>query len=88
VSFVFHTEVYSPFSITTKDLVNIEFIKTYFDPKIRSASGAPFGGIYFGFFSRFIFQAGTVAGRLVTFVINSTIEQKAEGFYSYISFFK
>jgi hypothetical protein len=43
----------------------------YFDPKIRSASGAPFGGIYFNFFSRFKFVIGAGGVRFVTFIINS-----------------
>jgi len=51
---------------------NLNFIIfTYFDPNIRSASGAPFGGIYFGFFSLLKFKPDAGGVRLVTFVINS-----------------
>lgn len=47
---------------------------SYFGPKIRSASGAPFGGTYFIFFSRFKFKAGPGGVRFVTFMISSIEE--------------
>jgi hypothetical protein len=38
---------------------------------MRSASGAPFGGIYFGRFSRFKFDMGVDGVRLAVLIMNS-----------------
>lgn len=46
-------------------------IEFYLEPKIRSASGAPLGGTYFGRFSRFKFNVGADAPRLLELLINS-----------------
>ena len=57
---------------------NLAFIifPVYLGPKIRSASGAPFDGTYFAFFSLFKFKAGPGDVRFVTFIIDSINQNK------------
>ena len=60
--------------------------KSYFDPKIISTSGAPFGGTYFGFFSRLRFKAGPGPRRLVEFInISRKISYRRLKGYSFLT---
>lgn len=74
-----HTGVHSPFSIRQTRHASLGFEqRSYFVPKIISASGAPLGGTYLGFFSRFRFKIVVgAAARLVTFCIKSAIRKDA-----------